>query len=254
MGTIEQNVKQWSSVEWAEGGDEWSECWGGTENLWHGTILPRIKAFVPTGRILEIAPGYGRCTQYLQVLCKDLAVVDVTEKCIKACQKRFESFSHIKYFVNDGKSLSMIEDDSLDFVISWDSLVHVEKDVISAYLEQLSLKLKPSGFGFIHHSNIGFYRNPITRRLSVKNKHWRAESMTAKLFRKFCKNFGLTCVSQEILAWGDVVLNDCFSLFKRAGHASRSEAVVWENPGFMREAENIKKISEIYNPFKKEKE
>jgi cyclopropane fatty-acyl-phospholipid synthase-like methyltransferase len=39
-----------------------------------------------------------------------------------------------------------------DFVFSFDSLVHVESDVIENYLTQLAKKLKPNGIGFIHHS------------------------------------------------------------------------------------------------------
>ena len=87
-----------------------------------------------------------------------LAVVDLAEECIKACQQRFASDSHISYFVNDGKSLAMIQDKSIDFVFSFDSLVHAEAEVIEAYLNQLAIKLQPNGIGFIHHSNLGKYQ------------------------------------------------------------------------------------------------
>ena len=120
----------------------------------------RINRFVPTGTILEIAPGYGRWTQYLQGLCEQLVVVDLTENCIDHCRKRFADLDHITYHVNDGRSLAMIEDESIDFVFSFDSLVHVELDVLEAYLAQLGAKLRPGGAGFIHHSNAGSYRRP----------------------------------------------------------------------------------------------
>lgn len=158
MGTIEQNKFTWDSTyDWEQQGDEWSSAWGGVDRQWYATILPRMHAFVPTGTILEIAPGFGRWTKYLKDLCEDLILVDLSEQCIQTCQKRFDTCSHIKYFVNDGKSLEMIPDDSIDFVFSFDSLVHAEDDVIKAYTEQLAKKLKDDGVGFIHHSNIGEY-------------------------------------------------------------------------------------------------
>ena len=65
MGTSDENRKSWTKYDWQQQGDEWSEEWGGTEAMWGATILPRIRTFVPAASILEIAPGYGRCTQYL---------------------------------------------------------------------------------------------------------------------------------------------------------------------------------------------
>ena len=137
MGTISENKRLWTDYDWQQQGDEWSAEWGTTEILWWGTIRPRIHAFVPTGTILEVAPGVGRCTQYLKDLCQHLTVVDLTDRCIEACKERFSSDSHITYHVNDGKSLEMIPDHSVDFVFSFDSLVHVEADVIEAYLSQM---------------------------------------------------------------------------------------------------------------------
>jgi 2-polyprenyl-3-methyl-5-hydroxy-6-metoxy-1,4-benzoquinol methylase len=247
MGTIEENLKQWSSYNWPECGDEWSVVWGGSDYLWSGTIFPRILSFLPTESVLEIAPGYGRCTQYLHPFCNKLAVVDMTDKCIKACQDRFKAYSHIEYFINDGKSLDMINDESIDFVFSWDSLVHVESDVIFLYLKALSSILKPNGYGFIHHSNIGTFVDPKSKKLTIENPHWRATGMTAALFRKYCDECGLKCISQEIIPWGGDDLNDCFSLFTKDPTKSDLETVIIENPDFMREAVVMNKISKLYN-------
>src|SRR3954454_17573590 len=156
---VDRNLATWSSDwDWSQQGDEWSDSWGGTPALWHGALLPRIHAFVPTGTILEIAPGYGRWTQYLKDLCERLLVVDLAPQCIDHCRERFSEADNISYHVNDGRSLEMVEDHSVDFVFSFDSLVHAEADVIDAYLGQLARKLTPNGAGFIHHSNAGACR------------------------------------------------------------------------------------------------
>jgi hypothetical protein len=52
------------------------------------------------------------------------------------------------FHVNDGRSLAAVADGSVDLIFSFDSLVHVEADVMLAYLEQLAHKLTPHGIGF----------------------------------------------------------------------------------------------------------
>jgi Tfp pilus assembly protein PilF/ubiquinone/menaquinone biosynthesis C-methylase UbiE/sulfatase maturation enzyme AslB (radical SAM superfamily) len=243
MGSVTENRRHWSSYDWSDGGDEWSAAWGGTEYLWYGTIFPRIRAFVPTGTILEIAPGYGRCTEYLTNLCDRLIVVDVAENCIRACKRRFASSSHIEYVVNDGKALDMIEDESIEFVFSWDSLVHAESEVLLSYLEQLAIKLKPGSWGFMHHSNIGSFFDAETGKLTIENRHWRAESMTADLFGEFCRTAGLTCVSQELVNWGCTDLTDCLSLFTLSDTGDSNPGARVENPNFMEEAASLRRMS-----------
>jgi hypothetical protein len=56
-------------------------------------------------------------------MCDTLTVVDLNEKCISACKTRFAGVAHIRYHVNDGRSLSMVPDESVDFAVSFDSLV-----------------------------------------------------------------------------------------------------------------------------------
>jgi hypothetical protein len=49
---------------WIDNGDVWSEPFGTTENLWNKEIFDFIKDF-RNKKILEIAPGFGRITQFL---------------------------------------------------------------------------------------------------------------------------------------------------------------------------------------------
>ena len=259
MADVEKNLAVWESWDWSREGEEWSASWGGTAALWNGTLLPRINRFLPAGTILEIAPGYGRWTQHLQALCDQLVVVDLTENCIDHCRKRFADLDHITYHVNDGRSLAMIEDESIDFVFSFDSLVHVELDVLEAYLAQLATKLRPGGAGFIHHSNAGSYRrlNAAARRLPEKLRRrfvdrglvtdvfaWRAESVTAEAFADVCARAGLTLFTQEAINWehGPFTI-DALSTFGRAESAPGEAPVRVRNPRFRAEAQ---RYAELY--------
>jgi ubiquinone/menaquinone biosynthesis C-methylase UbiE len=250
VGTIQENLATWSNWDWSRMGDEWSSSWGGTEYLWWGTVFPRIQAFVPTENILEIGPGLGRCTQYLQNFCHKLTVVDLAESCITGCRERFAASSHISYFVNDGQSLAMIAENSIDFVFSWDSLVHAESDVLRAYIAQLAAKLKPEGVGFIHHSNLGSYRDGHTGQVPVENPHWRATSMTAKLFAEYCAEVGLQCIAQELTALGSPILNDCFSLFTPQNSSFSRPNKIVENGDFGYEIARLSAVARLFNPKK----
>ena len=246
MGSISENQDAWGHYDWSQSGDEWSHCWGGTESLWWTTLFPRIRRFVPAPRILEIAPGFGRITHYLKDLCDELVVVDLTERCIAACRERFAGDSHITYHVNDGRSLDCVPDHSIDFVFSYDSLVHAEADVLEAYLAQLGRKLRPDGAGFFHHSNVGAYRDDTTGALSIENPHWRAETMSAARFMPYCESAGLVCTSQELVAWGGDVLNDCFSSFAVRGSMFERPYARLENPRFMDEAARALELARVH--------
>jgi ubiquinone/menaquinone biosynthesis C-methylase UbiE len=265
MATVNENINIWNKDhDWKRAGDEWSDDWGGTDSEWYFTILPRIHSYVPAGKILEIAPGFGRWTQYLKDLSGGLIAVDISEKCIDSCKQRFSTCSNIEYHVNNGTSLDMIADDSIDFVFSFDSLVHAEEDVIKAYLKQLSKKLKNNGAGFIHHSNIGQYKtffslnNKIIWRLPVAVKrllcglgiledqdHLRAYSMTAEKFKLYAQEAGLECVSQEMIGWNTKRQIDCLSVFKKSGNRNAVTKVI-RNTRFPQEIRYVRMLSPLY--------
>lgn len=172
MATINENLKQWNNYDWNRAGDEWSAGWGGSDYLWALTIQPRIIKNIPCSTILEIACGNGRISQYLLKYCRKLILVDICQSCIDYCKDRFKDYNHIEYIVNDGISLDMISDNSIDFVFSWDSLVHADKNVIQNYIYELSNKMNSNATGFIHHSNFGANKKLIDSNKKIFNSGW----------------------------------------------------------------------------------
>jgi SAM-dependent methyltransferase len=263
MPTVLENRDRWEHHKWNQQGDEWSpgRSAEGTAVLWYRSVLPRIIRFVPSGTILEIGPGFGRWTQYLRQLCDRLILVDLSERCIRSCQERFAADPHIEYLVNDGASLAMIPDRSVDFIFSFDSLVHAEADAVGAYLAQAARKLRPGGAGFVHHSNLAAFVNPRTKRVRpfVTQRNWRAESMSASIFRQQCAAAGLDCHSQELINWigrgrsADrhrlngrcIPLTDCLSVF--AGPRNRPvRTTVFPNHQFVEEWRQAVWMADVY--------
>jgi SAM-dependent methyltransferase len=263
MATVDENAAFWAEYGWAEAGEEWSEGWGGSHAQWYGVILPRIARFLPAGSMLEIAPGHGRWTSYLREHCNRLAIVDLDEACIDACRQRFEGDHRIRYHVNDGVSLAMIDDESIDFAFSFDSLVHADAEVVASYLRELARTLAPDGVGFVHHSNAGRYRRYFeltgsVRFRSVRERlyelrildrpRWRALDMTAQRFRELSESAGLRCISQEVVNWTTRRLIDCLSTFTRPSSRWARPNRVLVNSGFVMEAKAVKRRAPLYSP------
>ena len=248
MPSIAENRQTWDTAyEWPQAGDEWSGSWGSPRAQWEGCLLPRIFPFL-RGRILEIAPGRGRWTQFLQVHCASLIGIDLAPSCVEHCKQRFRDHANLEFKVNDGLLLPMVADASIDFAFSFDSLVHAESDAVSSYVRELARVLKPGGVAFIHHSNLGAIRgvlwNKVRRRMSGTSLdlHGRASSMSADTMREFAERSGMSCVQQELVPWENSwpMLLDCMStIINRSG----KECVVIDNHRFMEEAAAIKRIS-----------
>jgi SAM-dependent methyltransferase len=246
--SITDNKRSWdASYGWPQAGDEWSGSWGSPRAQWEGCLLPRIFPFLG-GRILEIGPGYGRWTEFLQTHCSSLIGVDVAPSCIEHCKQRFRDHKNLEFWFNDGLTLPMLADKSIDFAFSFDSLVHAESDAISSYVSELARVLKPGGVAFIHHSNLGAVRRSLWNRLKGRMsgrpfyQHWRADSMSAGKMREFAVRSGMSCLQQELVPWGNgwPMLIDCMSIvINRSG----KDCVLIENHRFMEEAAAIKRIS-----------
>ena len=244
--------------EWIAAGEEWSEPWGGSGPQWFGSILPRIHACLPANTILEIAAGFGRWSYYLKEHCNQLHLVDPATDCIEACRRRFASDPHVSCHVNDGRSLEMIPSASIDFVFSFDSLVHVRRETLEAYLAQLADKLTDDGRGFIHHSNLGEYATSAAQRFFRKTRqlvskdhilgadHQRDPMMTADGFRGLCEQHGLKCLCQELINWRGRRLIDCFSTIARKDSKWQTASAPFRNPNFMLEARLIRRRSRHY--------
>jgi SAM-dependent methyltransferase len=144
-----------------------------------------------------------------------------------------------------------LPDDSVDFVFSFDSFVHIDREIVDAYLGEIGRILKPGGKGFIHHSNFGAFASSFRERLPrwitkpliklniLDWAHHRNPSMNAELFRDLCEQHGLHCVNQELVNWRGRRLIDCLSLFVRSDSRQEPTRII-RNPNFMREASRIR--------------
>jgi SAM-dependent methyltransferase len=249
MPTIEENRAIFERYEWPRGGDEWSEKWGSSRLFFYGTVMPRIAARVPTDHMLEIAPGYGRLTQFLLRLCDRYTGVDIADNCVRACRERFSDAAHAQFVLGDGRSLGFLEDASIDFAFSFDSLVHADEVALTGYVRDLEAKLRPGAYAFLHHSNLGEYVSGASGGApTVPNPEFRDPTVSAESFRQLSESAGLDCIAQEIINWHSPHYTDCITLCRRpAGTVEPSaETVVARHPDMAIEEAAFKRLHEIY--------
>jgi SAM-dependent methyltransferase len=195
---------------WTIDGHEWSKSFGTTEELWNNEIFDKIKEFRGK-KILEIAPGFGRITQFLSILAGELIVVDLNPLCIEKTRSKLKHHV-LAYFVNDGKSIPKVRDNSQDLVFSFDSFVHMHANVTEEYVKEIYRVLKPGGHAFIHHSWLYGGSDESTNNVAGR------ANMSPEQFKIFVENNNMEIVSQNIIqfeplnSWNGT---DCISMFRK---------------------------------------
>jgi len=241
MPSIAWNKQRWGAEHsWSAHGDEWSYSFGSASAHWYAFILPRLQRYLPDtalprSRIVEIAPGHGRWTQFLLSHCRHLAAYDLSEECISYCRIRFGNYvsdGTAEFHLTDGMTIEE-KDGSVDFIYSFDSLVHAERDVIRSYLTHFSRCLKPGRFAFIQHSNLGAY--PHLQNYNNSGPYnCRGATVSAATVQEDAKEQGLTTLIQEGLNHETQHLNneliDCISVIQKPmNKCVTSRAVFLEN-------------------------
>ena len=259
MGDLDQLREVFNETwDWSTAGEEWSASWGGTAALWFGTLLPRLHPFLPTGTLLEIAPGYGRCTQHLAALAERLVLVDLAPTCIEHCRQRFAGHDHVEYHVNDGRSLPMLADRSVDLAFSWDSLVHADAGIVEAYVADLARVLADDGVVFLHHSNVARHRRAHDLAMRTPQKllrrlvnggvlldvyAWRDPTVDVAAVEQMAWRHGLRCVSQEQFTWEHgPYLTDAITVLCRPGSRWDRPRRVLTNRRFRRSAHEFARL------------
>lgn len=233
MDNVQMNSDLWGvKYDWVGRGEEWSDMWGGSRAQWYGSLYPRVCKFLPCNRVLEIAPGYGRWTAFLLPLCKQYHGFDLSQQCVDGCIERFATVKYATFTKNNGRVLKPCDDQSVDFVFSFDSLVHAAASVIQSYVVEILRVLSDDGVAFIHHSNWLEVRN------AAQNLSGRATDVSAELVRCMVERAGGTTILQEKINWSHQECTDCLTLFARR---SSLEYRMLHNDQFMLEGNHIQK-------------
>lgn len=203
-------------------GDEWNEPARLGLDVAPGEIVSYLdrEVFGPFfGRVetmLEIGSGGGRFTGVLLQRCRTLVALDTSASMLELLRRRFPT-APIRFVRGDGRSLTGIEDGSVDAAFSYGVFVHLQPWDIYNYLAELRRVLAPGGKALIQHANtvseLGWEKFLEDLPSSInRHKPWFAFTpMTAELMRTFAERAGLRV--DEIRT--DVVPRDAIALLEK---------------------------------------
>jgi len=95
--------------------------------------------------IVEIGPGGGRWTRYM-LNAKQIYAVDYHQELLNELKSNIDA-TNIIYIKNNGDDFPNIPDESIDFLFSFGTFVHLDVDIIARYLQNMKRLLK-------HNSNV----------------------------------------------------------------------------------------------------
>jgi ubiquinone/menaquinone biosynthesis C-methylase UbiE len=111
-------------------------------------LLPYVN---PDHAAVEIGPGGGRWTRYLLGF-SELYTVDYHQELLDELERNFRT-PNLHLVKNNGTDFPGIADQSIDFLFSFGVFVHLDLDIIEAYLRSIPRILKPNGCAVIQYSD-----------------------------------------------------------------------------------------------------
>lgn len=100
---------------------------------------------------VEIGPGGGRWTRHLLGF-KRVYAVDYYEELLAELRRNVEA-PNVVFIKNNGSDFPGIPEHSVNYVFSFGTFVHLERDVIEDYLRNIAAILKPGGSVVIQYSD-----------------------------------------------------------------------------------------------------
>ncbi|MFC1918377.1 class I SAM-dependent methyltransferase [Chloroflexota bacterium] len=94
---------------------------------------------------LNIGCGIGRVENKLCSHVLEVHSVDISEGMIRIAKENFKNIPNVSFYINNGESLSMFQDDTFDFAFAELIFQHVPSNVVNAYVSEVYRVLKSGG-------------------------------------------------------------------------------------------------------------
>src|SRR5664279_5251225 len=112
-------------------------------------VLPYVSA---EHVAVEIGPGGGRWTQYLLGF-QTLYAVDYHQELLDELARNFRRCRNLRLIKNDGTNFPEIAANSIDYIFSFGTFVHLDFGLIEQYLHAMRSIAKPGGNIVIQYSD-----------------------------------------------------------------------------------------------------
>jgi SAM-dependent methyltransferase len=107
----------------------------------------------PDAVALEIGAGGGRWTRYL-LAAREVIVVELNREFVEYLERRFpDAREKLRFYETSGYELRGIADESVDFVFSFGTFVHIDPEGIDEYLGEIRRVLRPGRVASLHYGD-----------------------------------------------------------------------------------------------------
>lgn len=113
------------------------------EKFW--AAQPKIPGLNKGMIFLDLGCGIGRIARTVASQVKEYKGVDISEEMIKKAKNYYTSYDNVQFFVNNGSDLSIFEANQFDFVYSCLVFIHIQKEHIIGYVDEIYRTLKSGG-------------------------------------------------------------------------------------------------------------
>jgi Methyltransferase domain len=112
-------------------------------------VLPYVNG---QHKAVEIGPGGGRWTRYLLGF-ETLYAVDYHQELLDELKRNFGRRRNIRFIKNNGTDFPGIDKNSIDYLFSFGTFVHLDFHLIEAYLTAIRSIIKPTANVVIQYSD-----------------------------------------------------------------------------------------------------
>ncbi|MDQ2870940.1 MAG: class I SAM-dependent methyltransferase [Acidobacteriota bacterium] len=129
------------------------EEWGSAEQ-WKEVFRRGVEPFLkPDAVVVELGCGGGKWSRMLAGRCR-LICTDISSEMLEGTRAAVGEGKDVEYRKLSGFDFGAIPARSVDFIFSYDVLLHVEPQVVFSYLLDAKRILKPGGVFLLHQINI----------------------------------------------------------------------------------------------------
>jgi ubiquinone/menaquinone biosynthesis C-methylase UbiE len=119
-------------------------------------ILERLKAQLPTMRMLDIGVGGGRTACHFAGLAKEYVGIDFDANMIEACRKRFGGFpKNVSFLECDARSMNIFQNGYFDFILfSFNGLDYLSHEHRLKALREIRRVVRGGGYFLFSSHNL----------------------------------------------------------------------------------------------------
>lgn len=144
------------------------------------SVLPLVKDKV----VLDAACGEGYGSSILASAAKSVVGIDINEDIVRQAQDKYGNRSNLSYMVESIAALSL-EDESIDVIVSFETIEHVSEEIQQQFLNQIARGLKKDGLLIMSTPNKAVYSDLRNYHNEFHVKEFYKEEFLTFLHQKF---------------------------------------------------------------------